>query len=178
MNSLNRTVIGATLLMLGSATLAIGQTGSGAMAGSMSPATSAEGFVTAAAMSDMYEIQAGTIASTKAGTLEIKNFAQQMIQGHTQTSMQLKKIAAANNMTPPMRLDARHQAMIDQLRGAGKQDFDRTYVSQQVAAHQEALSLMQQYAADGEQPALKQFAAKTAPVVQQHLTMARNLKTS
>ena len=45
-----------------------------------------------------------------------------------------------------------------------------------VDAHQSALNLLQRYAQDGDTPALKTFAADTAPKVQKHLEMAKGLK--
>ena len=57
--------------------------------------------------------------------------------------------------------------------GAG---FDKKYADSQVDAHQAALNLLQRYAQDGDTPALKSFAAATAPKVQEHLNMAEGLK--
>jgi putative membrane protein len=65
--------------------------------------------------------------------------------------------------------------MIDELRGAKAEDFDNRYLSQQIDAHKEALILIRGYAKDGDVATVQQFAAKTAPVVQQHLDMAQNL---
>ena len=42
-------------------------------------------------------------------------------------------------------------------------------------AHQEAETLTRGYSQNGSNAALKQFAAKTAPIVQQHLDMAKTL---
>jgi putative membrane protein len=65
--------------------------------------------------------------------------------------------------------------MIDELKGAKAKDFDKRYLSQQVDAHKEALTLMHGYATDGDVSSVKGFAAKTAPVVQEHLEMAQRL---
>jgi len=48
----------------------------------------------------------------------------------------------------------------------------------QVDAHQSALNLMQRYAEDGDVPAIKAFAAATAPAVQKHYDMAKALRDS
>jgi putative membrane protein len=65
--------------------------------------------------------------------------------------------------------------MIDELRGAKAADFDNRYISQQIDAHKEALSLMQNYAKNGDNVAVKGFASDTAPVVQDHLNMAESI---
>ncbi len=137
----------------------------------------AESFVSAAAISDMYEVQAGEIAAKKARAPEIKAFAEMMVKDHTATSAKLKEVLAQNNiaLTPPAALDARRKGMIDNLDAASAEDFDEVYLDQQVAAHQEALSFMRSYADDGENAALKKLAADTAPKIQQHLDEARRL---
>ena len=54
-------------------------------------------------------------------------------------------------------------------------DFDKAYVASQVDAHNEALALMKAYAASGDAPTLKAAAGEIAPVVTDHLVMARAL---
>jgi putative membrane protein len=78
-------------------------------------------------------------------------------------------------VAPPAHLDDRRQGMIDELRGAKAADFDGRYMSQQIDAHKEALILMQGYAKNGDAAAVKEFAAKTAPIVQSHLNMAEHI---
>jgi putative membrane protein len=57
-------------------------------------------------------------------------------------------------------------------------DFDKTYVTQQVDAHTTALGVVQGYAMAGDVPALKDYAAATAKVVQDHLDMANKIQAS
>ena len=139
--------------------------------------TSLQGFVTAAATSDMYEVQAAKIALQRSQDPQVKSFASKMVSAHTQTTEQLKATLTKINATatPPSALDDRRQAMIDELRGAKDADFDNRYMSQQVDAHNEALTLMDRYAKDGDTPAVKSFAAKTRSAVQSHLGMAKKL---
>jgi putative membrane protein len=139
--------------------------------------TTLKGFATAAAESDMYEIEAAKIAEHRSGNPDIRAFAEKMIKAHTETSDKLKMLLKADNsgVMPPATLDDRHQGLIDELRGAKDADFDNRYLSQQVDAHKEALILMNGYAKDGDVAAVKRFAARTAPVVQSHLNMAQNL---
>ena len=79
-------------------------------------------------------------------------------------------------MTPPAHLDTRRQGMIDDLRGAKSEDFDRRYLAQQQAAHEEAVILMRGYAKDGDNSSVKQFAADTLPAVQDHLAMVKKIR--
>ena len=135
---------------------------------------SLQGFVTAAAIGDMYEVEAGKIAADRSHNAQVRAFAEKMVTAHTATTEKLKGLLvdAGGNVTPPAHLDDRHQGMVDELRGAKDQDFDNRYISQQIAAHDEALILMRGYAKDGDVPAIRKFAAQTAPVVKMHLKMA------
>lgn len=143
-------------------------------------ANSADAYVTNAAMSDMYEIESSRLALEKAKSPEIKKYAQQMIDDHTATSTQMKSLLPKTGlkMTPPTTLDDRRRGMIDNLRAASADAFDRTYIDQQTMAHQEALTLHSGFAEDGDNAQLKQFAAATAPKIRHHLDMVKNLDTS
>jgi putative membrane protein len=66
--------------------------------------------------------------------------------------------------------------MLHQLMASNFRTFDRTYIDQQVTAHQNALQLMNGFAQAGGPRPLRQAAAKTAPLVQHHLDLARQLQ--
>lgn len=136
-----------------------------------------KGFVDAAAISDMYEVTAGKLAEQRAQSPQVREFAEKMVKVHAQTTDKLKSIMARNNInvTPPAHVDDRRQGMLDDLRGAKSQDFDHRYITQQIAAHKEADILMRGYVREGDNPAVRDFAAATDRVVQMHLAMARKL---
>jgi putative membrane protein len=144
-----------------------------AAANPMSPTTT--DYVGNAATSDMYEIEAGRIAAQKARDQRVKNFGQMMASDHGNNSAKLKA-ALPPGVTPPARLDAEHDAKLTQLRnapaGAG---FDRLYMQQQVAAHEQALAMHQNYARNGDVASLREVASGAVPVVEGHLRQARSL---
>lgn len=135
---------------------------------------STNGFVTAAAVSDMYEVTAGKVALERSDSADVKAFAQQMIDAHTKTTKTLKGLLPTT-IVPPMAVDSRRQGMLDDLRGAKGADFDHRYVTQQVAAHKEADILMRGYAKDGDNAGIKKFANETDQAVKMHLSMAQKL---
>lgn len=136
-----------------------------------------QGFVTAAATSDMYEVAASKIALQRSSSPAVKEFAQKMVDAHTETTTKLKGILAANSIkvTPPASVDNRRQGMLDNLRGASNADFDNRYITQQIAAHKEAGILMRGYAKDGDNAQIKAFASETSHHVAEHLAMAEKL---
>jgi putative membrane protein len=87
--------------------------------------------------------------------------------------------SSAGFAPPPPTLLPADQAMLDQLRAAGiGPSFDMAYQQQQIAAHQQAIAMMQNYATSGDVPALRTVAAGAIPVMQKHLAMAQALMTA
>jgi putative membrane protein len=140
-------------------------------------ANGVEAFVTNAAIGDMYEIESSKLALEKSKNADIKAFANMMIKDHTTTTSKLKATLASANVkvTPPTDLDDRRRGMIENLRAAAPDAFDKAYLDQQTAAHSETLTLMKSYADDGDVPALKKLAADTAPIVQHHYDHVQKL---
>ena len=132
-------------------------------------------FVPKAAASDMFEVAAAKIAQKRSTNADVKKFAGEMITAHTASTAALKKAIAdsGQTITPPAALPSDLQGKLDDLNKADAKDFDKKYVDGQVDAHQSALNLMQRYAEDGDVPAIKAFAATTAPTVQKHFDMAK-----
>ena len=146
-----------------------------ALAGCGAPST--PDFVHKAAMSDMYEVQAGKLAAEKGQSDAVKQFGQQMIDAHTKTTDELTGIVKTKNIKvdPPTKLDAKHQKLIDDLNSATADNFDKAYAKQQVDAHQEAANLFKKYASQGDDADVKQFAQKTLPTIEHHLEDAKKL---
>lgn len=135
-------------------------------------------FVQKAAVSDMFEIQSSKIALQRSANKNVKDFARMMISGHTQTTADLKAAIKASGqaLTPPAALPDDKQAALDGLKKADAKDFDKKFMDAQVDGHQQALDLMARYAKDGDVAQIKDFAAKTGPVVQQHLDKAKAIQ--
>ena len=93
-----------------------------------------------------------------------------MVKDHGKANAELMSIAKGKNMTLPAGLDAEHQAKSDSLSKLSGKDFDMAYVDAMLDGHKKTLALMQSEAANGKDADLKAFAAKTATVVQMHLT--------
>jgi putative membrane protein len=138
----------------------------------------AQAFADAASASDAYEIAASKLAETKAGSADVKTFAAQMVKDHTKSTADLKAAAAKaeGNPIPASVMTSEQQANMTKLQGLSGNDFDKEYVSQQVVAHENALAALQGYAAGGDSAPLKDFAGKTATVVEGHLDMAKKLQ--
>lgn len=153
----------------------VGQTSAATMGANMVSA-----YVPNAAMGDMYEIQAADIALERSKNAQVKALAQMIKTDHAAASSALA--AAALQATPdvalPTTLDQRRQGLIDNLRSASAADFDKVYVDQQVAAHEEALTLQRGFSDKADVPALAEHARTVTPKIEAHLQRAKQLQTS
>ena len=134
-------------------------------------------YVRDAAQTDLFEVEAGKLAITRARSNDVKDFARMMVKDHTETTEMLKDALAQSKLgiKPPTKLDASHRKMLDQLKGASATSFDRRYMDMQVKGHDLALSLHQDYATKGKADALKDAAGKIADIVKHHIEVAREV---
>jgi putative membrane protein len=134
-------------------------------------------YVPNAAMGDMYEIMAADIALERSQNAEVRELAQMIKADHTAASERFKPLAAseAAEVTLPTELDERRQGLIDNLRSAPAQGFDQTFLAQQVAAHQEAVTLHRGFSDNTEAPQLAEHARTVLPRIEAHLQMAERL---
>jgi putative membrane protein len=136
-------------------------------------------FVAQAAQSDAFERQEGRLAAHRAHDMHVRRFASEMVSAHTTTTKGLKAAIHDAHMPapPPPMLSGDQKRMIDDLQNTHGRAFDKIYIDQQVQAHQQALQLMQGYAQNGAPGPIRDAAAKTAPLVQHHLDMAKDLQS-
>ena len=65
--------------------------------------------------------------------------------------------------------------MLAALQSLREPEFDRAYWKQQVLAHHSALTTTQQYATNGDSPAVRKVATSAVPIISAHLAMAERM---
>ena len=140
-------------------------------------ANTAGGFVTALATSDMYELQSAEIAMARSSTAGIDELAGMIRTDHTASTARLKTIAPTEAADTPLptALDERRQGLIDNLNAAAPADFDRVWLTQQVAAHNEALTLLNGFKDHTGTPGLAALAVEIIPKVTMHRDRAQQM---
>jgi putative membrane protein len=157
-------------------------TAGGTLGAAKAAATTSSGpFVENAAIGDLYEIESARIALQRSRSAEVRAAAEQMILDHTANTHHLLAALEMNETNgtkgpPPQTLDTRRQAMIDHLREAPEDSFDKTYAEQQVMAHEETVALMRSYAGGGDNQQLRSLALSALPVVERHLEHMKMLQ--
>jgi len=134
-------------------------------------------FVPGLAMSDMYELEAAKIAASRSSNAGVKELAAMITTDHTASSAKLKAAAPAEapDVALPTALDQRRQGLLDNLNAATNADFDKVWLNQQVAAHNEALTMLNGYKDHTETPRLAALAGEIIPKVTAHRDRAQQL---
>lgn len=130
-------------------------------------------FSVEAANGGMIEIQLAALAKTKAMNYRVKNFAHMMLEDHNKINAELQRIATAKNIALPQALSAEAKKHIDRLNKKEKGEFDRAYMNMMVADHKDDVAEFERMARDGKDPALRDFAKETLPILKKHLDSAR-----
>jgi putative membrane protein len=156
-------------------------------------ATNAETFINQMAVAGKAEVELGNLATQRAQNADVKAFGQMMVKDHTQANTELIRIAKQMNVAPPTQLDMKHRELVDRLSKLTGADFDREYMTAMVMGHEEVSAKLRTMSAEtstststgrsgqsvgttGSDAALKQWAGKTLPTVQQHLERAKQLE--
>ncbi len=160
------TVVVALLLVC--ATAAFAQT----QAETMNPAA----FVKKAALLNIAELELGKIAEEKATDPAVKAFARRIVTDHTEFQADLIKAAKMTPAALPTETDPSHAALKQQLLAKSGTGFDRAYLDHMTVSHEAAAAFLVYAAGHQVEPALKEWATQTLPIVQEHLREARRLK--
>jgi putative membrane protein len=143
------------------------------------------------------EVKLGQLATERAQTPAVKEFAQMMVRDHTKAGNELKQAVTRHDVQPPAGLDAEHQRLYDRLNKLQGAEFDREYMKAMVDGHQKVKSMLssrasnQRTGADRNRgatgtsgtttgstqldTAVNQWATKTLPAVEQHLQKAQEI---
>jgi putative membrane protein len=124
---------------------------------------------------------AGALAVEKATNPKVKQFAQMMIADHHQLRKQGADLAKKLGVTPePPANDPvtpLEQKVTEALTSAPKgTEFDRTYIQQEVTAHQAVLDLADQAHQSADNAELKALIEKARPLIENHLRQAQALE--
>lgn len=133
-------------------------------------------YVDDAASADMFEVKASQLALQRSQDPAIREFAQHMVSEHTDSTNKLKLELdkAKVDVDAPAKLDTEKQAMLDKLMNVSMEEFNKMYMSMQIAGHEEALQLHTEFAQSGTD-AFRTFARTMSTHVKEHLDQAKRI---
>lgn len=148
-------------------------------AANTTPAPLADGdkkFLTKAAQGGMMEVALGQQAKQKGVAADVKSFGDRMVTDHGKANDELKQLAAKKGFVLPTQLDDDHAKQIDKLSKLSGVKFDEGYADKMVDDHKDDVKEFKDASTDLKDPDIRAWAAKTLPVLEDHLTMAKTIE--
>lgn len=132
-------------------------------------------FVVKAGMGGLYEVQAGNLALQKAQSAGVKAFAQRMVTDHGTANTELAQLATAKGLALPTELDGEMESAVEHLAMLSGAEFDKAYMQHMVPDHEKTVADFDRASTTATDADLKGWAAKTLPILQEHLRMAKEV---
>lgn len=110
------------------------------------------------------EVEFGNLAVQNAKSDDVKSFGKRMVADHSKAGDELKAIAEKKGAKMPAK------------KPTVKWTSDKEYMDMMVKDHEKDLAEFQAQAKDGTDADLKEFAEKTAKMVEEHLNMAKETR--
>jgi putative membrane protein len=133
-------------------------------------------FLLEATESGLYEVQAAQLAAVKAADPQVKSYAAMLVDHHTHANNQLVQLANARKVELPVAPPRQLRLAMEQMGKKEGAAFDRDFVKDVgVKAHERDVKRFEKAAAEVTDPQLKAFAARTLPLLREHLAQARRL---
>jgi putative membrane protein len=123
-----------------------------------------------AAANDLYEREAAQMILRSSHNPEVRKLAQTLLADHGRITADLRGAAAKSAIKiVAAGTTVEFKQLIGKLTLATAENRDLLFLTQQHAVHQRSLAMHQDYAEGGDQPALKEAAARIAAIEQAHL---------
>lgn len=154
----------------------------GSLAGSYAHALTDAEIADVLKTANQAEIDAAKVAEKKSSNSDVKAFADHMISDHSanlkeekKTTKEAKIQAQSNDVSTELKKGA--QAQLAELKTRTGSEFDKAYIDNQVAMHQQLLTdLNQTYIPAASNPEFKAYLEATKNHVQKHLSKAQEIQ--
>ena len=129
------------------------------------------------------DIDAGKLAASRATSDAVKKFAQQMVTDHTAVNKQAVDLATRLKVTPAdnptsQSLKQGGEKNLASLKGLSGAAFDKAYIANEVAYHQQVLDALDKVLIPGASNAeLKALLVKVRPAFVAHLEHAKQVQS-
>jgi len=130
------------------------------------------------------DIDAGTLAESKASHADVKQFAQQMVTDHTGVNKQATELVTKLHVTPQDNPTSQSLKMggeknVTHLKTLSGTAFDKAYIDQEVAYHEAVLKAVETTLIPSAQNAdLKALLVKVRPAFMAHLEHAKQVQAA
>lgn len=134
-------------------------------------------FLAKAIQGGIAEVDLGQMALKKSSDPEVREFANQLINDHSEGNRQIDSLAASKQVSLPGQISSGQQATADKLANLTGTAFDKEFIAASLKDHEAAIFEFQYQAFANPDPDVRKLATKTLPTLQHHLQMAREIYT-
>jgi putative membrane protein len=128
-------------------------------------------FIQKAAGGGQQEVENGKLAERQGKSADVKRIAARIVADHTKANKELTELARQKGV----KFDTRGV----KAQNIGAADFDRTYLKLLEVNHKSDIADFEKEARNGDDHDLKSWAAKTLPMLKEHLAMVESaMKTA
>jgi putative membrane protein len=135
-------------------------------------------FATKAAQGGLAEVQTGQLVQQRNASPQAKQFAETLVQDHTQANDQLQQIAQQKDLNLPQQPSSDQRSELKKLGSLSGAQLDKAFARYEVQDHKQDIAMFEKEAKSGKDPELKDFAQKALPVLRRHLQMAQALENN
>jgi putative membrane protein len=133
-------------------------------------------FICRAAIGESAGVVFARIASRRAASPAVRDYAQRMAYDHAKTHEELAAPARGEaGIAAPAGLDAPHLAARDELAGLSGPAFDSAYVRAVLSEGTTLIGIYQKEIKDGGSPTFRRFAADNLQMLQERLRMTQSV---
>jgi len=154
--------------LLGGLALSLALVPAAAALAAAEPSAQDTSFLQAAHQGHLAEIAKGNLTQQKDARQEVKDLASRFVEDLTRLDQSLQETASRLKVTLPGSPSAEQQGALTQLQGVNGEEFDRMFVSTNLAWHEQMLRLIETELAQGSDEDAKKVARDAQPVIQEH----------
>jgi putative membrane protein len=126
-------------------------------------------FVTDVIADNYAEIKLAELASTKSSNKEVQEFAQTLVNDHTNALTEFQDLAGQKGITVPVEEREAAKEKVNDLAKEGAPDFDKKWCDAVADNHKKIIRLYEIMQEKSEDPQLKEVINKTLPDLRAHL---------
>ena len=121
------------------------------------------------------EVELGRLAVAKGTSEAVKQFGQRMIDDHSKANSELTQLAQTKSIALPTELSTKHRAEVTKMSKLSGEAFDKAYSKDMLSDHLKDVAAFERASTSASDPDVKEFAARTLPILKEHLELAKAL---
>ncbi|MET8906936.1 DUF4142 domain-containing protein [Micromonospora sp. NPDC004551] len=161
-------MLGIKRLGLLAALVLVGLAPAAAAQAAAQPSTQDTQYLQALHQVNLFEITAGNLAQQKGQNTQVKDLGKMFVTDHTQLDQTVQSTAQQLNVQLPADPTADQQKVLDRLNNLSGAEFDKAWVTAQLAGHVQAIQATQTEISQGSEQSVVQIAQDALPVLQAH----------